>query len=75
MNINTTNIFIYFPSYYSIMGEIIFFLFTEFLFYISIYNLWSNLSYGPFSQMKCIKNIGMRYIFLYWLLDYFDTIN
>jgi hypothetical protein len=30
VNINTTicNIFIYFPSYYSIMGEIIFFLFT-----------------------------------------------
>jgi hypothetical protein len=30
VNINTTicNIFIYFPFYYSIMGEIIFFLFT-----------------------------------------------
>jgi hypothetical protein len=57
VNINTIicNIFIYFPSYYSIMGEIIFFIFTQFLFYIFIYNLRSNLSYSSFSQMKCIK--------------------
>jgi hypothetical protein len=49
------------------MGEIVFFLFTQFLFYVFIYNLRSNLSYGSFSELKCITKKHQHELQLYFL--------
>jgi hypothetical protein len=80
ININICNIFIYFPSYYSIMGELMnlllfLFVFTYFMFYVFIYNLRSNLSYESFIQIKCItQNDIMRCIFLYLFIGYLTNL-
>jgi hypothetical protein len=48
--------------------------FTYFLFYISIYNLRSNLSYDAFIQIKCITQLYQHEMYISLFIGYLTNL-